>query len=175
MSQRIPDRLDPWRYADLGKAVSGTIRLDSMPRLSQCLHDTGGEASFELSFERDARHRAVLIGSLRSELTLECQRCLEAVTVPVESDVSIAFVEGIEQAGRLPETLDPCLVEEGRVQFRDLIEDELLLMLPQVAMHDAGACKIRLADQSLEAPAEQDSSSRKNPFAVLAGLKHDKD
>jgi uncharacterized protein len=175
MSQRIPDRLDPWRYADLGKAVSGTIRLGSMPRLSQCLHDTGGEVSFELNFQRDARHRAVLIGSLSAELTLECQRCLESVVLPVESAVSIAFVEGIEQAGRLPETLDPCLVEEGSVRFRDLIEDELLLMLPQVAMHDTGACMTRLGDQSQAPAMEQDNSSGNNPFAVLAELKHDKD
>jgi uncharacterized protein len=175
MSQRIPDRLDPWRYADLGKSVKGTIRLDSLPRLSRCLFEAGGEASFDLRFDRDAERRATLTGSISGNLVLECQRCLEAVSLPVEAHVSVAFVEGIEQAGLLPETLDPCLVEEGSVVFRELIEDELLLMLPQVAMHESGACPTRLAGLSEEKPAQPDNRSGKNPFAVLAELKRDKD
>lgn len=175
MSKRIPDRLDPWRYADLGKVVEGAIQLSAMPRLSECLQDTQGEARFDLRFERDAERRATLSGRISAELALECQRCLEAVALPVETDVALAFVEVIEQAAMLPETLDPCLVEEGSVRFRDLIEDELLLMLPQVSMHEPGACSSGPVDQPEALPAEQDKSTGDNPFAVLAGLKRDKD
>jgi len=175
MSQRIPDRLDPWRYADLGKSVKGTLRLDSLPRLSRCLLDSGGETSFDLCFDRDAEHRATLTGSISGVLVLECQRCLEAVSLPVEAHVSVAFVEGIEQADRLPEALEPCLVEEGIVLFRELIEDELLLMLPQVAMHESGACPTRLRGLSEEKTAKPDNRPDKNPFAVLAELQRDKE
>jgi uncharacterized protein len=180
MSQRIPDRLDPWRFADLGKVVSGAIRLDSLPRLSRCLLNAEGEVSFDLRFGRDSERRATLTGSIKADLVLECQRCLEAVTLPVKVDVSLAFVEGIEQAGQLPEALDPCLVEEGRVLFRDLIEDELLLMLPQVAMHETGACQVHLTDRHKAArdeaaSVESDKRSGENPFAVLAELKDDKE
>jgi uncharacterized protein len=175
MSQRIPDRLDPWRYADLHKTVSGTFRLEALPRLSRCLLDSHGEANFALRFERDAERRATLRGSISARLVLECQRCLEAVTLPVEVEVAVAFVEGIEQASQLPEELEPCLVEEGRVLFRDLIEDELLLTLPQVAMHDTDACPTQWAHVSDEKPVEPDKEPGKNPFSVLAELKRDKD
>lgn len=174
MSQRIPDRLDPWRYADLGKTFSGAIRLDSLPRLSRCLLDAGGDVRFDLRFARDAERRAVLTGRLSTELALECQRCLEAVIMPLAVDVAVAFVEGIDQAGRLPDALDPCLVEEGEVSFRDLLEDELLLLLPQVAMHQAGACESRLTSRSGVAPVVKEERSSINPFAVLAELKRDK-
>ena len=173
MSQRIPDRLDPWRYADLAKVFGGTIRLGSFPRLSLCLLDAGGDAEFDLRFGRDAERRATLTGAIRGDLVLECQRCLEAVVLSVEARVSVAFVEGIEQADRLPESLDPCLVEEARVSLRDLIEDELLLHLPQVAMHRAGGCAARLTGQPGTPLAEEDSAAD-NPFAVLAELKRDK-
>ncbi len=175
MSQRIPDRLDPWRYADLGKTVSGVFRLDVLPRLSRCLRETDGEVRFDLRFERDGERRAVLSGSITADLVLECQRCLEAVSFQVEAHVSLAFVEGIEQAGLLPEALDPCLVEEGRVVFRDLIEDELLLLLPQVAMHEPGACPTALAAKGGDEPVETDNRSGRNPFAVLADLKRGKE
>ncbi len=174
MSQRVPDRLDPWRYADLGKAIGGTIRLDSLPRLGRCLLDRTGDVSFDLRFERDAQRRAILTGSLSADLVLECQRCLAAVTLPVTAKLAVAFVEGIEQAGQLPEALDPCLVEEGSVLFRDLIEDELLLLLPQVAMHQEGACTQQPAGRSEVEPTTSDNRSGDNPFAVLAELKHEK-
>ncbi len=175
MSQRIPDRLDPWRYADLGKLVEGAIPLASMPRLSQSLRDPQGEAQFDLRFERDREHRATLSGRITAELALECQRCLDVVTLPVEIEVALAFVEVIEQASRLPQSLDPCLVEEGRVLFRDLIEDELLLTLPQVPMHESGTCSASLEDKPDESFVEPDKGSSENPFAVLAELKRDKD
>ena len=174
MSQRIPDLLDPWRFADQGKEVDGRIPLESMPRLSACLLDVSGQAGFNLRFERDAQRRATLKGKIWADLILECQRCLEAVTLPVSTQVAIAFVEGQDQAAQLPESLDPCLVTEGQVHFRDLIEDELLLALPQVAMHDDSECPVPLIGTADEKPAEQDEQLEKNPFAVLAELKHDK-
>lgn len=174
MSKRIPERLDPWRYADLGKTISGAIRLDSLPRLRPCLLAAGGDVSFDLRFERDAQRRAILTGSLSADLVLECQRCLEAVTLPVQANLALAFVEGMDQAGQLPDRLDPCLVEDGSVSFRDLIEDELLLALPQVAMHAAGACPNLAAGRSDDEPVTAEGRSDDNPFAVLAELKRDK-
>jgi uncharacterized protein len=175
MLKRLPDRLDPWRFADLGNEVSGQIPLDSMPRLSDCLFDPAGAAIFELQFARDERRRAILTGWLKAELKLECQRCLEAVTLPVVAQVSVAFVERHEQAEQLPDFLDPCLVEEGQIHFADLIEDELLLQLPQVAMHEEGACPVPLVEMFEDKPDEPAVQPARNPFAVLAELKGKKD
>ncbi len=172
---RIPERLDPWRYADLGKSLSGTLRLDSLSRLGACLAVSDGDVSYELRFERDGERRAVMTGTISAELVLQCQRCLEPLDYPVETPVAVAFVEGIDQAGRLPESLDPCLVEEGGVSILDLVEDELLLTLPQVAMHPQGHCRNQPAALTRPEPAEPDTQSSRNPFAVLAELKNDHD
>ncbi len=175
MSKRIPERLDPWRYADLGKSLSGSLRLDSLPRLAACLAASEGDADFDLRFERDGERRAVMTGTIRAALVLQCQRCLEPLAYPVQAPVAVAFVEGIEQAAQLPESLDPCLVEEGSVSFKDLVEDELLLTLPQVAMHPRGQCANRSVETPRPEPAEPDAQTRRNPFAVLAELKNDHD
>jgi uncharacterized protein len=174
MSQRIPDHLDPWRFADQGKEVEGRIPLQSLPRLAGCLLDVSGEAGFSLRFERDAQRRAILNGVIRADLVLECQRCLEAIKLPVSTETAIAFVEGQDQAAQLPENLDPCVVEDGQVRFRDLIEDELLLALPQVAMHELAVCPAASLELADEKPTEQGEQPGKNPFAVLAELKRDK-
>jgi uncharacterized protein len=85
----------------------------------------------------------------------------------VQADLSLAFVEGVDEARMLPEALDPTLVRHGQINLRDLIEDELLLALPQVAMHPMGECALQVGAQ----PAPGNEPARKNPFAVLQKLK----
>ncbi|MEJ2609536.1 MAG: YceD family protein [Candidatus Thiodiazotropha sp.] len=177
MSKRFPDRLDPWRFADLGKEVNGEMPLDVFSRLRDILLKPDGKVCFELRFSRDERRRARLDGEIRTQLSLECQRCLGELILPVDRRISVVFVQGLKEAEMLPEDMDPCLVEEGMVVFSELIEDELLLALPQVSMHDRDICQIprELATNELS-PIEikNGEQERENPFAVLAGLKRDK-
>lgn len=173
MSQRVPDRLDPWRFADLEKEISGEMPLELMHRLSGCLLESAGVAHFHLRFQRDPQRRATLVGNIRADLVLECQRCLEAVSLPVNIEVSVAFVEGFDQAAQLPDAVDPCVVEDGQIHLRDLIEDELLLVLPQVAKHDLGGCPEKLIERADDKPVIQKKQDDVNPFAVLAELKRD--
>ena len=168
MSQRLPDHLDPWRFADLGKQINGSLELKGFPRLAESLTDAEGEVEFELDFYRDGSRRACLRGRVKARLPLQCQRCLARMELPVDSAVSLAFVESLDEAERLPDDLDPQLVEEGRVNLRDLLEDELLLALPQVALHPQGECAPYVVDIGDKA---ERSEARANPFAVLEQLK----
>ncbi|MEJ2621350.1 MAG: hypothetical protein P8163_14120 [Candidatus Thiodiazotropha sp.] len=129
MSKRFPDRLDPWRFADLGKELSGELPIDAFMRLRECLMQTDGEVFFCLSFSRDEQRHARLEGSVRTELILECQRCLGVLRFPVERRFSIVFVQGLNEAERLPDDLDPCLVEEGMVDFRGLKQENPFAVL----------------------------------------------
>ena len=167
MSQHLPDHLDPWRFADLAKRAEGSFLLVELPRLCDCLADPQGEVCFNLEFFRDKRNRACLHGAVEAQLILECQRCLETMLFAVNSKVELAFIEGLDEAESLPEELDPYLVNNGQVELRDLIEDELLLALPQVPMHPQGECVSDMGEQ----PDEKPVMERESPFAVLAELK----
>jgi uncharacterized protein len=175
MSKRFPDRLDPWRFADLGKEIGGELPLETFARLGACLLKPVGNVSFKLIFSRDQERRAILSGWLKAVLSLQCQRCLEEVNLPVDTSLSVAFVKGMDEAGMLPDDLDPCLVEDDQIAFRDLLEDELLLALPQVAMHDPGACHAPVTGAAEERPIESSGQERENPFAALEELKRNKD
>jgi uncharacterized protein len=175
MSKRFPDRLDPWRFADLGKEFGGELPLETFARLSACLLKPTGNVSFKLVFGRDQERRAILSGWLNAVLSLQCQRCLEEVNHPIDIRLSVAFVKGMDEAEMLPDDLDPCLVEDDQVDFRDLLEDELLLALPQVAMHDPGVCHAPVSGVVGETPIEHSEQERKNPFAALAELKREKE
>ncbi len=173
MSSPVPEFADPWHWADLGKRIHGRVPLAEMPRLAAALVRCDGEAEFELGFHRDPHRRARIDGWIRALLTLECQRCLGPMAFAVERAVSLAVVEGLAEMEALPEDQEPLLMESARVALKELIEDELLIELPQVARHAEGACVTQLEKPAPAAEAEA-PSVRKNPFAQLAALK-DKD
>jgi uncharacterized protein len=157
--------LDPRRFADLGKHFAGKIPLRSFSRLASLLVENSGSAEFELSFQREGQ-RAVIRGRVRAELQLDCQRCRGPVAFDAVSDICLAVVEVLDEVGRLPEAYEPLLLEAPTVKLVELLEDELLLSLPQVPMHGFGECEAARASEPVE-----DATAEENPFAVLAELK----
>jgi len=167
MSQRLPEFFDPRRSADLGKRMSGQIRLDRLSRLIEAIE--GGEpvVGVQLSVESDAQHRVVLSGRVQASLRLQCQRCLGPVPFPVDSGFRLAVVATLAEAERLPDGLDPLLLADGELlRVSDMVEDELLLALPQVSMHEVGECIGPRWKEDAGPPTEA-----ANPFSVLKALK----
>lgn len=76
----------------------------------------------------------------------------------------------MDQADVLPEIYEPIEFNPfGEVDLRDVVEDELMLTLPLVPMHDPEHCEVSVAEQVFgKLPAE---AEKPNPFAVLANLK----
>jgi uncharacterized protein len=100
---------------------------------------------------------------------MTCQRCGDPVAVTVNSPVAIAFIANEDEAERLPEGLEPYLVEDDRVILANLLEDELILALPIVAVHPEQACNPWF--QRDQSTAEAVEEKRPSPFAVLEQLK----
>jgi uncharacterized protein len=176
MSSPMPDFADPWRLCTQGKAFRGSLALADLPRLRPLLAGPEGEVRFDLAFGRDAQQRAVVSIRVNAVLRLCCQRCMGVVEWPVESASRLALVAGPEEAARLPEGLDPLLVEEPRLALATLVEDELILAVPVAPLHAVDDCAVDLAKVNAPSgsPAEP-APARENPFAVLAGLHGDDD
>ena len=176
MSLTLKDCVDPWKAADKALVISDCIPLKSLERLGSALSSTEGEIAVDLHFDRDEEKQSFLSGSVKGTLQLECQRCMQDMQLAVDSRFSIAFVKAvISNDGadeQLSERHDVFEVEDDRVCLKDVIEDELLLLLPQVPMHTAPACEIEteFGDETDVVEAED----KENPFAILATLKTDK-
>ena len=169
MSSPLPDLLDPWRAADSRAVLTGRLPLASLARLRGLLLDTAGDVSFRLEFSRDEERRAVLHCEVAATLRLRCQRCLESLYHAVDTSMDLAPVSGMEEERRLPERYDPLPVSARLIRPMDLIEDELLLALPQIPMHEPDAC----ASKAPDADEVKTQSGQTSPFAVLAGLKRE--
>ncbi len=171
-SSRDPGaRIDPWRAVAAEQRFAGAGFPSDLPRLNDALSDIGGSAEwparFELQFGRDPESQPVALGRVELTLRLVCQRCLGEVRIPLDAPIALALVRNESQVAGLPDHLDPVVVEEGGLSPLDLVEDELLLAIPQVPLHAEGDCEPSAREFS-EGPAT--APSLVNPFAVLVGL-----
>lgn len=163
MSQTLPDFIDVRRAAELGVVLAGRVALRELPRLRETLLDEAGEAECRLAFSQDEARRSLVLGEVAATLVVRCERCLGPMRHRVEAEVSLALASGLDEAERIPERFDPLVLEDGRARPLDLIEDELLLGLPQIPMHAPAECSVQLP----QAPKEPAA----NPFAVLGALR----
>jgi DUF177 domain-containing protein len=177
MSAVLPAQLDPWQAVAREAAFAGSVALADLPRLREVLVgaalDAAAPATYEIAFRRDEAGRPVVLGSVRALLPLECQRCLGVMEHSVDARIRLMLTQGPNLA-EPPEPYEALPVTDDRVRPAELIEDELLLSLPQIPMHPVGVCRTAL-QTSVPRGAEDDEvdADRPKPFAVLAGWKAD--
>ncbi len=167
MSQPLPARIDPFQLADKGASLAGTLAADALPRLRAAVLSLE-ETDAALDFARDDAQRCVIRGTASASVTMSCQRCLEPVRLTLQAAFHDAVVRDEAAAEGLPEELEP-IVAGHSLAPAEVIEDELLLVLPIVPRHeDSVACGPRAKVLERQKKAEQ---KQPNPFAVLKNLK----
>jgi len=171
MSASVPRYVDPWLMASQSRQVEGCVSLAGMDRLAQTILNQEGQVQVSLNFQRRGS-LTVISGKVVAELELICQRCLKPMNIQVQKDVNLAAVRGEQEAERLPEDLEPVLLEGDELLIPELVEDELILALPHVATHTGQACEMELLP---ETKGEQEPvlvvEGKPNPFASLKDLK----
>lgn len=173
------DRLNVKAFAQDAQHLEGSASLQKMERLAQEL--TGLEADLTVNWQAagEMRQQKGLAGTddaiwlhLQAEavLPLTCQRCMGVLREAVKIDHWYRFVatEDIAMAED-DESEEDLLVLEPQFDLLTLLEDELLMALPLVPMHEQCPETSRwaagVADRAEPAP------DKPNPFAVLSQLK----
>ena len=168
MSREYPDWLDPRKAAEGRRTFSGTMQLDRMSRLRPLLAGSGGEARFTAGFGFDPQARVTISIEVDAQLPLICQRTLEPYLEPVHRRTLLGVMESMAEESLMPENYEPVLAENGRLALLDLVEDELLLGMPQVPKKpEAGASQAGIGQQDVPGPAAHQEPMRQ-PFAGLA-------
>ncbi|HUQ09497.1 MAG TPA: YceD family protein [Steroidobacteraceae bacterium] len=152
-------------------AIDFKIPLADLPRVSHELSATDGEAIGNVRFSRQLG-QAVADLAVSAQPEVVCQRCMQPMRWPVNVKSRIALVSDYSAADRVPEEFEVFLVEGDSVSVRDLVDEEVMLALPQVARHEEGSeCADRAMQQSeLEASADEAPADVQKPFAQLGEL-----
>lgn len=164
----LPLFVEPFRLCDANALLAGKLAATRLERISEFAVGTADDVDVELVFSRDAEGRNRINGTVHTVVHTTCERCLEPLDIVVDADVALMCVA---VGGKLPETVEDVNiveVEDERLSLVPLVEEEVLLALPQFPVHES--CDMVAYDRGAAGKTEA-KPQKANPFDVLAKLK----
>ena len=169
---KIPRTVDPAKSAQKRLDYDGIIQASLFKRLAETTEGVKRDAEVSLSFDIDEQRLVVISGKANIEVDLECQRCNEVFTHPCEVEFLYTPYYGEKTEEEAPEIYDLVdLNEYGELDLIQLVEDEFILTLPQIAMHDDADCSVDSNNMVFGEIPEEIEEEKPNPFDVLKNLK----
>ena len=149
--------------ARAGSTIERQFSLEQLPRLQEAGAREGTKIDLRLQFSLfDAR--PAIDGKLSGTVHLSCQRCTEAVAVPIDERFQVILVE--QESAEEPGGYEPVIADPARFDVRWLAEEQTLLALPLVSLHPRGEC-----DEATPQDDEQGASHGiQKPFSSLRDL-----
>ena len=172
MQSTLPEYLDLIQKAKLGTEIEGEWPINKLDRIADQLVNDGGMLIAKLELGQQEK-LLFLKGSVSVNLAVTCQRCMQAMDLPLNAVINLALITNESQEDQLPEGFEPLLVDDSKMRLPDILEDELLLAMPLVPMHD-NDCSEYLQQQkqrqAVEAEQDKAEKEKQNPFSVLKDL-----
>lgn len=162
--------------ANSGEPMIERTPLQNLERLAR--ESIGLQPDLMVDWQASAELRTGAAGQLDTWLHLQastsvpmtCQRCMGAVQTPLQVDQWYRFVASEDIAMAEDDASEEdLLVMAPQFDLAGLLEDELLMALPLVPMHDE--CPVLPAFSAGVIDVPGDTAEKPNPFAALAQLK----
>ncbi len=172
MLNQSKDKVAPVPMAERGEILELVLSVVEMKRISELLADTTGDVVAKLEFGIDSEGTKYISGFANADLIVECQRCMQPMVVSVEAEFTLGIITDEVQAQNLSENYEPLVVSDETISIATLIEDELILALPIVSMHEDTNCSPYVSEY-LADDSEQESETEEDrvfPFAQLGEM-----
>ena len=170
MSGGLPLQIEPLDLARNRVRLEGQYLTSELPRLAEYSPSKDAGVHVKLGFQLESESLIRVTGSISLKVRLRCERCLQ----PFELDVSLEPKFYFDVSGVEPDEMEErdIIQVRGPVDLKSLVEDEVLLALPMMPMHDAATCEVI----DVNGPGqEQQATGVEKPFAQLADLLKGKD
>jgi len=162
----LPVTANFMRQVELNRTFEGVYSLAKFERLGEVLQSNEGYVNAKLEFGHSVGF-ACLKAKVSAKLRVMCQRCLGPMETEVAGSFKFALLNSEEDFELVPDEFEPYLLEGEEQSIIDLVEDELLLSLPMVTVHEE-ACSDFMKSQQKAIKASKEES---HPFAALKALK----
>ncbi|MDH5356530.1 MAG: YceD family protein [Gammaproteobacteria bacterium] len=165
MQGRLKRRYQIHKELSRSSYFQGEIDVGELSRLGELLANSDSVIEADFEFRRSDFDLPMLSGKVQGNLEMECQRCLQAMVTPIQLDFKL-LIDAPDDIVR-DSCLDTVYSEDGFINFFEVVEDELILALPLVAMHEHDSC-----NKHWQVPeSDLEPAVRENPFLILKDLK----
>lgn len=129
--------LDPIKLGKQQAVLTFTFPLSSFSRLQTICDQHDETVRVQLQFGQDTSRVYFIRGEIHGALHLVCQRCNTSMVFKLDSTFQLSPVTSEERAKRLSDLYEPIyLNDDGLIDVNEMVEDEILLMMPMVPKHE---------------------------------------
>ena len=113
---------------------------------------------------------------IEGEVTVECDRCLELLRMPIDEQVRLSVKFGEEESSEMGQDSEREVIfvkdDDAELDMSQIIYDYACLALPMQRMHDEGECNPETMKYFgvSEAEVERSQEEGENPFAALKDM-----
>ena len=170
----------PWNLVDRSAVLDGEANLDQLPNLADKVMRIDA-LHYQINGQKELGGKAQLALQVTGKVQVQCERCLEAMPFELDCHSTLQLLTPVAAATRsgeheLTDDCDVVVVEaDDKVDAFDLLQDEILLALPLISVHqDVADCstevqQVLASSESEVANTDEEEASHK-PFAGLADL-----
>lgn len=173
---KIPISIAPAKAALKRMTYDGIIVKTELTRLAEVADVLDDHVNVSIECGIDPQDLVVIQGNVATDLELVCQRCGGGLKTHVSTEFTYTPVHAAAQESEepIPDAYDEIELNEfGEISLVQLVEDELMLALPIVAMHEPSECSLKEDDMTFgELAPEATEEKKSNPFDVLKQLKN---
>lgn len=162
--KQLPEKIALDKAVHGQKLYQGSVELRQMKRLVDLLDNVDGLIEFSIQFERAARILGKAQIVVKAELALICTISQKRFMYPVEIDSTVGFIDDLAFEDMLGVDLEASWAVDGCVKPLELIEDELILAVPDSPFDES--CSSDESEEEMVVTEE-----KLNPFDVLKDLK----
>jgi len=161
--KQLPEKIALDKAVHGQRHYQGTVEIKQFNRLTDMLADDSGKVEYSIQFERAARILGKAQVKVKAELELLCTISAKKFIFPVDIDSTIGFIDDLAYEDLLDIDMEASWVEEGMINPLEIIEDELILAVPDAPFNES--------HEDDEIDGVIDADEKPNPFAVLKNLK----
>jgi uncharacterized protein len=167
MSAARSDLVNAVELAGRSAVLERKFERTQLPRLVEAGALDGSVVSARLEFGLFERRPTIEV-TVGGRVMLPCQRCLRPCECRVDDKGQVMVVA--DDTEEVPGGFDPVIGDPERLSVTDLVEEQILLGMPLVPMHeDAAECGESAAREHIVA-AEAPAEDKQRPFANLREL-----
>jgi len=158
--------IQPRKLANKNGELRYQWHVEDFSRLDGLLYSNDGRINVHLKGRFDDRNRCLVEAHISADVQLECQTSFEAIGYEIDTKVLYCTLVSEEQIADLDEEYEALLIDDGQVDIKEVIEDELILSIPVIANKAISDLGINMTYGEIA----EEKETKKNPFLVLQDL-----
>lgn len=137
----LPKIIELKAFRSAKQLISGELFIGKLERLKLIVPSSGwNNIHVDIQYGIDEENICVILGTISADLVLICNRCLGLMPYNMHTEFALTPVSSLDYVKNLPSYYEPLLITEGIINIEQMVEDEIILNIPDYPKHANEDC-----------------------------------